>query len=338
MAVQQEVVSVEKMCEAYLEYRTAQFKLMFEEALDLGLISFLGTPRTVKQIAQHFQFVRGLKGLNGILNSFVKFGVVTKTTDENCEEYFKLLPEYRLPEINIELLQIAVGKRGVEDLKQINAFSQIFAYMFGQREEVRFDRQNEQLWEEFLEYPYYAFGRQRAVEYISFPSAAVLDFGAGLGHGTESIAAIVGRNGRAVAVESSLDFVEAAIKRLTSTPQVEVKHLDMGSDLVAAFGEKTFDGAMFVGAFHYVKDKFRCLKELSSVLRPGGKLVIGNWFTKNGALDEGMLEFGTAMIDPPAYGISPEEFYSYLADVGFDIEQQYFFGCQGWFFMQLKSS
>jgi ubiquinone/menaquinone biosynthesis C-methylase UbiE len=333
-----ETVSEEKICQGYLQYRTGQFLLMFEEAGKRGIIAYLEKPRTFEQIAKNFGFVRALNGLQGVLDALIWFGVVQCSAADDLKDVFQLVEGYSLPEVDNELLRIGVGEKGIDSLKQIGAFSRIFSYMAGEDGGVQFDAENEELWEQFLEYPYYVFGRDRAVHYISYSGAKVLDFGAGLGHGTETIAELVGKNGRAVAIESSLDFVVSARKRLASITQAEVKHLDMQTDLVSELGENTFDGAMFIGAFHYVKDKLACLKNLSNIIRPGGKLVIGNTCTQNGALDEGMLTFGTAMITPPAYSVSPEELYEYFSTTGFEMEHKYFFGCQGWFFLTLREN
>lgn len=331
-----ETVSEQQMCDGYLQYRTGQFLLMFNEAKRLGIIDYLESPRTFDQIAERFGFVRALKGLEGVLESLVWFDIVDRYQADNGEEHYRLRPNYKLPHVDAALLRVGVGEEGVNSLKQIGAFSRVFSYMRGDEAGVKFDAANEDLWEQFLEYPYYVYGRERAVNYISSPGARVLDLGAGLGHGTESIAKIVGPTGRAVAVESSLDFVRSAEKRLAKIPQAEVVHMDMQTGLTERFGENSFDGAMFIGAFHYVKDKLECLRDLARVLRPGGRLVVGNTCTKNGALDEGMLTFGTAMIDPPAYSLPPEELHAMFAETGFEMEHEYFFGCQGWFFMRLR--
>ena len=330
-----ETVTEENMRQGYLQYRTGQFLLMFEEAKKRGIISYLAQPRTFDQIANHFGFVRALKGLHGVLDALTWFGIV-KRDNSGSQETYQLIEGYSLPSVDQTLLRVGVGEKGIDSLKQIGAFSHIFSYMKGEDEGVHFDADNEELWEQFLEYPYYAFGRDRAVHFISYAGAKVLDFGAGLGHGTETIAELVGTKGRAVAIESSLDFVNTAKERLASIPQAEVMHLDMQMDLVSELGENAFDGAMFIGAFHYVKDKLACLKNLARVIRPGGRLVIGNTCTKNGALDEGMLTFGTAMITPPAYSVPPQELYQYFEATGFDMEHEYFFGCQGWFFLSLR--
>jgi len=334
--LQTEEVTEDIMRQGYLQYRTGQFLLMYQEAKNQKIIDYLSQPRTFSQIAKQFDFVRALKGLQGVLDSLIWFNIVKRVKSQENETY-ELIDNYSLPSVDDDLLRIGVGDSGVKSLKQIGAFSKIFSYMTGKNDiGVLFDAENEDLWEQFLEYPYYSFGRDRAVSFISYSGAKILDFGAGLGHGTETIAEIVGKDGRAVAIESSLDFVKTAKVRLASIPQAEVLHLDMQIDLVNELGENAFDGAMFIGAFHYVKDKLACLESLARVIKPGGRLVIGNTCTKNGALDEGMLTFGTAMITPPAFSVPPDELYNYFSMTGFDIEHEYFFGCQGWFFLSLR--
>jgi SAM-dependent methyltransferase len=336
VSLSEDSVSEQRMCAGYLQYRTGQFLLMFEEAKRLGILDYLQAPRTFAQIAEHFGFVRGLKGLEGVLLSLTWFGIVEHDKTAPDDGHYRIKPAYKLPEIDAELLRVGVGETGVDALKQIAAFSRVFSYMRGNDAGVKFDAENEELWEQFLEYPYYSYGRDRAVEYISSPGARVLDLGAGLGHGTESIARIVGPTGRAVAVESSEDFVRSAAKRLSAIPQAEVVLMDMQRGLTKRFGASTFDGAMFIGAFHYVKDKQECLDDLRGVLRSGARLVVGNTCTRNGALDEGMLMFGTAMIDPPAYSLPPEQLREMFAKADFEIEREYFFGCQAWFFMSSR--
>ena len=312
----------EQMCNGYLQYRTAQFLLMLEEATRIGLLEYLRVPRTFEKIAEHFHFVRGLKGLEGVLTALAWFGIVDREIHGNHEEAYRLRPNQLPPKVDSNLLSVAVGANGIDSLKQIAAFSRVFSYMRSDDAGVKFDASNEALWEEFLEYPYYAFGRERAVQYISAPGASVLDLGAGLGHGTASIAAIVGPKGRAVAVESSLDFVKSAEARLAALPQAEVVYMDMQKGLASKFGKDTFDGAMFIGAFHYVDDKRACLQDLTRVLKHRARLVIGNTCTRNGALDEGMLLFGTAMIDPPAYSLPPEQLRAMFRETGFHINQK----------------
>jgi ubiquinone/menaquinone biosynthesis C-methylase UbiE/DNA-binding transcriptional ArsR family regulator len=96
----------------------------------------------------------------------------------------------------------------------------------------------------------------------------VLDLGCGTGRLAQAISPFVER---VVAIDSSLEMVQAAEARLALLPNVQVQRAQMHELPLA---DRSVDLVLLVLVLHYVSSPAVALQEAARVLRPGGKLLL----------------------------------------------------------------
>lgn len=104
------------------------------------------------------------------------------------------------------------------------------------------------------------------------PGDSVLDFGCGDGAITLPLADAVGNGGRIFAMDASAGMLERLGLRCGDRP-IGRFHLD-GPELPVEDG--SIDIITSLANFHHVPDKLRQFQEFARVLRPGGRLIIGD--------------------------------------------------------------
>lgn len=120
----------------------------------------------------------------------------------------------------------------------------------------------------------------------------VLDIGCGSGDSAKSIADRLGKNGELYLQELSSRFLEKAISKLKGVVVPTEFAVANGSYL--SFPDNYFDAAHHFGGINTFSEIKRCLAEMTRVVKPGGKVVVG---------DEGMApwlrdtEFGKIMMN-----------------------------------------
>lgn len=120
----------------------------------------------------------------------------------------------------------------------------------------------------------------------------ILEVGGGDGRGAEHIVKRLGEAGHLYFQELSGSFLNSAKKRLQSHSKSISFSIANASYL--AFPDNHFDAAHHFGGINTFSEIARCLKELVRVVKPGGKVVVG---------DEGIgpwlrnTEFGKIMIN-----------------------------------------
>ena len=105
----------------------------------------------------------------------------------------------------------------------------------------------------------------------------VLDVGAGPGYATMDLAEIVGRNGKVIALERSHRFlgalsIFAAARGLSNIEQVEADLLDYDWPKAVA------DRAWIRWVLAFVNDPAKVLRGIATSLKPGGKLLIQEYY------------------------------------------------------------
>lgn len=96
---------------------------------------------------------------------------------------------------------------------------------------------------------------------------AVLEVGAGHGTFTEILSA---RGARVVATDVSQRCADVLRERFAGDERVTVVH--GGADAVA--GQPPFDSAVLINVLEHIPDDDGALRDLASVLRPGGRLIL----------------------------------------------------------------
>jgi SAM-dependent methyltransferase len=116
----------------------------------------------------------------------------------------------------------------------------------------------------------------------------ILDVGCGPGHATFDLAGIVGPSGRVVGLERSRRFLDAleSERRRLGLENVEMREVDLDENDLPALAA---DGAWCRWIFAFVKRPRALVPRLSGALRPGGALVLHEYF-----------DYSTWRLAPPA--------------------------------------
>ena len=108
----------------------------------------------------------------------------------------------------------------------------------------------------------------------------LLDIGCGPGYATLDLADIVGPTGRVVAIDRSrrfLDHLERE-RRVRGLEHVETVEMDLDDAHLAGRLPKDADGAWGRWVFAFVQDPRALLERVAGALKPGGKIVIYEYF------------------------------------------------------------
>ena len=102
----------------------------------------------------------------------------------------------------------------------------------------------------------------------------VIDVGCGPGFLTLELARAVGENGQVIGVDPSSDMRAAAGTRCAGRDTVQIVD---GTAKSLPVDSTSVDRAVSVQVFEYVRDIPAALAEIRRVLRPGGRLVVGDF-------------------------------------------------------------
>ena len=142
----------------------------------------------------------------------------------------------------------------------------------------------------------------------------VLEPGCGTGRLTERLVLEVGRLGYVVAVDISPRMVAHARMNLSDYDKVEI-HLGPVEEKIGF--ENYFDVAICHQVFPHFADQANALSKISSMLKPGGRLVISN-FISSADIKEIHGRAGSAVANdlmPP-----PQTMQGMIEQCGFEIE------------------
>jgi ubiquinone/menaquinone biosynthesis C-methylase UbiE len=104
--------------------------------------------------------------------------------------------------------------------------------------------------------------------------SVVLEIGAGDGRGAEHVAGRLGKSGRFFVQELSPTFLNKSFERLRKYNQIIEFSIANGSYI--PFGDNFFDAAYHFGGISTFSEVKRCLAELVRVVKPGGKVLVGD--------------------------------------------------------------
>jgi ubiquinone/menaquinone biosynthesis C-methylase UbiE len=177
----------------------------------------------------------------------------------------------------------------------------------------------------------YEFGRMQAVRMLVDHGRRFLDLACGPGFGAERIAQYSPDGCEVVGVDRSADFLAEARKLVFPNARTRFIHRDLNTGL-PPLPAGYFDGILFNGAFHFIKDKPARLREMHRVLRVGGLLVIGHCFSRSGFADEAMHDFYFSMIENECWPVSWESIRTMVVDAGFQELHQFHRGSHSYLF------
>lgn len=330
-----------EMERSYLEYRKGCYRILYTQARRSGILDHLGEPRTAEKLAEAMGFSPArTHAVDALLRALVRFGAVAMGDDP---PRYTLTPDFAFDstEPDYVLLRSAIGEEQVESLVHATSYADIIDALYDDRHPVDagFGEANKDLWEEFLQTPFYRYWRETAVAAIATPGAHILDLACGPGFGLQELAANVGDNGLVVGVELSRMFVCEAVQRTESLPRVRVGQCDL-NDGVPFLRDAFFDGAMLVGALHYLRNRDTLFEDVARVLRPGGRFCISLAHMKRGTYDQELLDLRLALRETGVFAATRPEIVAAAQRHGFAAEplDEMFMGCYGWFVFERASA
>ena len=136
-------------------------------------------------------------------------------------------------------------------------------------------------YEKFSKFPFWTFKcdedeiREDMTNRLNLnEKSVVLEVGAGDGRGAEHTAKRLGKDGRFYVQELSPSFQKKSFERLKAYKDIIEFSLANASYL--AFPDNYFDAAYHFGGLSTFSEAKRCLSELARVVKPGGKVLIGD--------------------------------------------------------------
>ncbi len=95
-----------------------------------------------------------------------------------------------------------------------------------------------------------------------------------------------------------------------------------------------FDGAMIVGAYHFIKNRNLLFENVARVLKPGGKFCIAYVFSKHGSYDQELMDLRFHLRQPPSNPPTRSEVEATAARYRFTPSPEGFMiGCFGWYLL-----
>ncbi len=313
---------------AYTEYRRAGYEVLHRHAEARGILKALSSPRTLEELAGDLAIQPHRKPLLRLfLRALVRYGTLEQDGD-----HLATLSYEGADDFDADLIRQATGEESLSSLLHGDSYAGITDMLYSDSNALgsAFVGANQSLWDEFLQTPFYGYFRARAVDAIAQPGARVIDLAAGPGFGLRELAERVGPDGGVVGVEISRDFVAEAVKRLEDLDQVRVvqANLDIGLSFLQA---DYFDGAMLIGAYHFLEQRETFLDSVARVLRVGGTLVLGYVYTERGSYDQELMDLRLSLREPLALSTGEQELTDLCAERGLVAEESFAVGCFGWY-------
>ncbi|MDQ6902997.1 MAG: class I SAM-dependent methyltransferase [Bacteroidota bacterium] len=109
----------------------------------------------------------------------------------------------------------------------------------------------------------------------AFQQDAAVERWADLGCGSGTFTYVLANN---LKHGSTIYAVDKVMPRLTSTNDVEIKNTKANIENIA-FATKELDGILMANSLHYIKDKSKLIKTLTSFLKVNGKFLIVEYDT-----------------------------------------------------------
>ncbi len=182
--------------------------------------------------------------------------------------------------------------------------------------QFRFDAKHWDVWQWNLQNPMYDWARIKVVRELVSYGKRFLDLACGPGFGTQRLAEYGPPGCEVVGVDKSADFLDVARKTILPGATARFIHRDLNEGL-PPLQAGYFDGILFNGAFHFIADKPRLLRDMRRVLRPGGLLVIGHCFSRSGFADESMHDLYFSLIENDCFAEPWAAIRSYVSRAGF---------------------
>lgn len=326
----------EEMERAYLEYRKACYDIVYRNSLERGVMDLFSSPMSFDDFVRKLPVASNKLGpAQLLLDALVKYGALDRVGEEPVRYQAREIgPE---PELDEDLLEVATGKRSLAELRHAENYVGIINALSVSANPVSasFDGQHLGIWEEVLQAPFYRYSRVQAVREITGAGRRMLDFACGPGFGLAEIAASVtpGPGRTILGAEISPDFVASAATRNAADPDVYVMQSDLERplDFVAP---GFFDGAMIVGAYHFLRDKEVLWETAQRLLRSGGVFCLAYVLSKMGTYDQQIMDLRFSLREPATYQPSRDDVLELGAGHGMTLRREFGLGAWRWYSFQ----
>ena len=289
----------EEVERAYLEYRKACYNIVYRNCVERGVLDLFSSPISFEDFVRELPVASNKLGpAQLLLDALVKYGALDRAGGDKVRyQVREAMPD---SEIDEGLIQMATGKRSLAELRHSENYAGIIDALSVSANPVSasFDGQNLNIWEEVLQAPFYRYSRVQAVREITGNGSRMLDFACGPGFGLAEIAASVAPGPRRtiLGVEISPDFVASAAARNADDPDVYVMRSDLERPLGFVEGG-FFDGAMIVGAYHFLRHKEVLWETAQRLLRSGGVFCLAYVLSKMGTYDQEIMDLRFSLRD-----------------------------------------
>jgi SAM-dependent methyltransferase len=126
-----------------------------------------------------------------------------------------------------------------------------------------------------LDLPRPFLGRERLLEMLApAPGERVLEVGPGTGYYSLTVARRLGPGGQLDLLDLQQPMLDEAMRRAAAAGIANVT-ATRGDARALPFPDRAFDAAFLVATLGEIPDRDRALGELRRVLKPGGRLVVG---------------------------------------------------------------
>lgn len=331
-------LSPEEMEEAYLEYRRACYDIVYRNCLEQGVLDLFSAPITFGEFAARLPVADNkLPAAQLLIDALVKYGALECIAGNPVRYGSRFGPPDA--EFDDKLIYRATGKRSVAELRHSENYAGIINALRVSDNPVSatFDGQHLGLWEEVLQAPFYRYSRVHAVRDITASGLRMLDLACGPGFGLAELAESVGPDERAiiVGVEISPDFVASASTRNANDSRVHVTRGDLEQPL-DFLQQGLFDGAMIVGAYHFLRDKRALWHSVRRLLRPGGVFCIAYALSQVGTYDQEIMNLRFSLRQPPSYQPTRGQVLELATAHGMELRREFGLGAWRWYSFERK--
>jgi SAM-dependent methyltransferase len=336
VAVEADVADLapEEMERAYLEYRRACYDIVYRNAVERGVLDHLQAPVTLAEFAKRMGVLPDKVPVAGLLlDALVRYGGIRRI-DGTPPRYQTSPADAPASTFDEDLLYLATEKRSFQELLHSENYAGIIGALTteGNPVSATFDQANLPLWEEVLQAPFYRYSRLQAVRQISAAGPRLLDLACGPGFGLLELAARApdGPASTVLGVEISPDFVRSATERTAHDPRVRVLRGDVQEPL-PFLRDGFFDGAMIVGAYHFLANPSAMWDTAVRLVRPGGTFCVSYVLSRVGSYDQEIMDLRFALRRPRSYPPTRADVVDLAAAKGMALVREYRLGCWCWY-------
>lgn len=127
----------------------------------------------------------------------------------------------------------------------------------------------------WVQAPHPLITRERLAEILApQPGERLLELGPGTGYYTLDVAEALGEEGRLEICDLQREMLDHTMARATEAGLLNL-HPSQADATGLPYEDASFDGAFLVTVLGEIEDQDAALRELARVLRPGGRLVVG---------------------------------------------------------------